>query len=237
MQTLWLATQIVSRLTQHKALTLLEVTSIAIIAYAAWWPKPQDSSVSIMIMCSDEAVQEVSPSPCLPIMDTWQEYVFASLGWAHQHWGQTFCSPAFGEDRTAGHMLGIMVPLTSIFGVIQVASRGITLPSSTELWIWRGSTLGCLILLVPSCLSVMVSALWYHTDLKGRVNGLISLFCLVLYVTLRLYMIFEVFISLCALPRSAYDYSVAKLRSSNLASTQTNSTSTRSLVKPQQINN
>ena len=75
MQTLWLTTQIVSRLIQHKALTLLEVTSMghvacAIIAYAAWWPKPQDSSVPIMIMCSDEAVQELSPSLCLPIMDT-----------------------------------------------------------------------------------------------------------------------------------------------------------------------
>ena len=135
-------------------------------------------------------------------MDTWQEYVFASLGWAHQHWGKTFYSLAFGEDRTAAHMLGIMVLSTSIFGAIHVASWGITLPSSTELWIWQGSTLGCSMLPVPSCLSVMVSALWYHADLKGRVDGLISLFCLILYVTLRLYMIFEVFI----LPRSAYDY-------------------------------
>ena len=44
-QTLWLATQVTTRLIQHKALTLLEVTSMgyvacAIIAYAAWWCKP-----------------------------------------------------------------------------------------------------------------------------------------------------------------------------------------------------
>ena len=55
-------------------------------------------------------------------MDMWQEYVFASLGWAHQHWGKTFYSPAFGEDRTAAHMLGIMVLSTSVFGAIHVAS-------------------------------------------------------------------------------------------------------------------
>ena len=151
--------------------------------------------------------------------------------------GSDLCSPAFGEDCTVGHTLGIMVLSTSIFGVIQVASWGITLPSSTELWIWQGSTLGCFILPVPSCLSVMVSALWYHAGLKGRVDGLISLFCLNLYVTLRLYMIFEVLISLRAAKKRIPLLSAAKLRSSYLVSTQTNSTSARSLVKPQQINN
>ncbi|KAL2038960.1 hypothetical protein N7G274_008300 [Stereocaulon virgatum] len=149
-QTLWLTTQILFRLIQHKVLTLLEVTSMgyvacAIIAYAAWWCKPQDNSVPVMIRCSDAAVDELSSSPCLPFITKWREYAYVSLGWAHQDWGDGAWAAVCGEDYRpnceaagtsdrAAYLLGILILSSSIFGAIHVASWGVTLPSATELW-------------------------------------------------------------------------------------------------------
>ncbi|KAL9064720.1 MAG: hypothetical protein Q9161_008691 [Pseudevernia consocians] len=59
-QALWLVTQVVSRVYQHQAVTLLEVSTLAYAAcastaYVAWWKKPQNTTLPITILCSAEA--------------------------------------------------------------------------------------------------------------------------------------------------------------------------------------
>ena len=65
-QALWLTTQVISRICQHRAVTLLEVsttayTACALTAYIAWWKKPQNPSVPITICCSAEEVPHQNP--------------------------------------------------------------------------------------------------------------------------------------------------------------------------------
>jgi hypothetical protein len=59
MQALWFATHVISRLFQHRAITLLEISTLAYVfcavtAYAAWWKKPQGCTVPVMLGCTEE---------------------------------------------------------------------------------------------------------------------------------------------------------------------------------------
>ena len=82
-QALWLVTQVVSRLCQHHAVTLLEVStcayvSCALMSYAAWWKKPQASVSPIVITCSDESISETMSGPFESSYyetKTWEEFV------------------------------------------------------------------------------------------------------------------------------------------------------------------
>ena len=58
-QGLWVSTQAITRIYQHQALSLLEVTTSAYICcavaiYGFWWSKPQNCSMPLMIPCSEE---------------------------------------------------------------------------------------------------------------------------------------------------------------------------------------
>ena len=59
-QALWFVTQVFSQVAESRAVTPLEVSTrtcaylfSASIAYAAWWKKPQNYSMPLMIDCSD----------------------------------------------------------------------------------------------------------------------------------------------------------------------------------------
>lgn len=74
-QTLWFITQIISRICQHKAVTLLEATTsayafCAILAYAAWWKKAQDCSVPMIFPVSDDTIKGLQPPQHLGMVGT-----------------------------------------------------------------------------------------------------------------------------------------------------------------------
>ena len=63
-QALWLVTQVATRLCQHRAVTLLEISICAyvlcaLLSYAAWWEKSQGCVSPIMISCSDDTFSEL----------------------------------------------------------------------------------------------------------------------------------------------------------------------------------
>lgn len=207
-QALWLITQVVSRLCQQQAVTLLEVSTCAyvlcaLVSYAAWWKKPQGCASPIMIACSDDAMSEIvtrSHEPHYYETETWIEFF-----WAGRHWFKSISDSKYNNSSVVS--LYIFVALTglcpTIFGAIHVASWNISLPSDVELWMWRMSSIYCLVI-GPVFLSIAFlsreTASWID-DFRAWSTSLL----IILYIIVRVFMIVEIFLSLRALPASAFE--------------------------------
>ena len=198
-QALWFVTQVISRVVESRAVTLLEVSTCsyvfcAFITYVAWWKKPQNCSVPLMIDCSDDVIARLPRSGYGDIEGTWAEFIWSGASWE--------VPLPFALSFNA-------LPLC--FGAIHVAAWKIALPSQIELWMWRSSTILC-------CgypfVNIMPLEAWYlirHRSFSGNFYGLPphlpcwQTMVITFYVAVRVYMIIEIFISLRSLPLSAYD--------------------------------
>lgn len=206
-QAFWLVAQVISRVCQHRAVTLLEVSTLAyatcaLTSYVFWWKKPQNASLPITIPCSDETILRRGTDNLLYYSET----SLFEFYWAGQNWLEHFIkvSDPFGQTVS-----GLIALCAAIFGAIHVASWNILLPSSVEQWLWRASALYCctsggLVVLVDIFLVMVVD----HSGLPGGIKKSLSALGILglplLYVIVRIYMIVEVFLSIRALPQSAY---------------------------------
>lgn len=204
-QALWLVTQVVSRLCQHHAVTLLEVStcayvSCALISYAAWWKKPQACISPIIVTCSDETISKIVSVPFKSFYyetKTWEEFT-----WAGRHWSSFLGIDDTDFNDRMGLILVALCP--TLFGAVHVASWNITLPSYVELWIWRASSIYCLVAGVVLIVLLLLLDGDYPESVKDFSMGVLS-FLAAVYVIIRVYMIVELFLSLRALPRSAFE--------------------------------
>ena len=206
-QALWLVTQVVTRLCQHRAVTLLEIStcayvSCALLSYAAWWKKPQGCTSPMMISCSDDTLSE--------LMDrsSGGYYTQESRGeflWAGRDWMESIDFESGRPQTIVYHLcISLAVLCPAVFGAIHVASWNVRLPSDVELWMWRGSSLYCLMTGTTVAVFMLLSA---YDKLPSWLDGIFkNLFLFVgpLYIIVRAYMIVEVFLSLRALPPGAF---------------------------------
>ena len=212
-QALWLVTQIISRVYQRKAVTLLEVSTTAyaacaLTAYLAWWKKPQNPIVPIITSCSaEEFLQQYKENTVYHECKSKGENI-----WAGQNWPR---DSSMREPSDYGPSLDwLCTPVClcffcpAIFGAIHVASWNIQLLSIVEQWLWRGSALYCC---TAGLIYVLPVLFCHYLPLfrEGRTEAAINRWALgviaSVYIVARLYMIVQVFLSLRALPRSAYE--------------------------------
>ena len=205
-QALWLVTQVVTRLCQHRAVTLLEIStcayvSCALLSYAAWWKKSQGCMSPIMISCSEDTLSELLDRSSGGYYNQESRGEFL---WAGRDWWESVDFDS-GRPRTIVFHLctSLAVLCPAAFGAVHVASWNVTLPSDVELWMWRGSSLYCLIIGTTFAVYMLLSAYdktpsWLIVFYKKFLY-----FVGPLYIIVRAYMIVEVFLSLRALPSSA----------------------------------
>ena len=123
-QAIWLVTQVLTRLHQHQAITLLEVSTTAyaacaLTAYVAWWEKPQNAIVPITIPCTDEEFPDANTEDSKYYSEKhYGEYVWAGRAWHEE----------VDDERIAY----LFILCSAIFGVIHLASWNISLLSNTE---------------------------------------------------------------------------------------------------------
>ena len=207
-QALWLVTQVVTRLCQHRAVTLLEIStcayvSCALLSYAAWWKKPQGCMSPIMISCPDGTFSELMDPSSGGYYDQNSRREFL---WAGRNWVEATDFESGGPQTIVFHLcVSLAVLCPAVFGAVHVASWNFRLPSDVELWMWRGSSLCCLItgttLGVYMLLSAYDKTPSWLTDFYKK----FLLFVGPLYIIVRAYMMVEVFLSLRALPPSAFE--------------------------------
>ena len=206
-QALWLVTQVVTRLCQHRAVTLLEISTCAyvlcaLLSYAAWWKKPQGCMSPIMISCSDDTFSELMHRSS---GGYYNQKNSGEFFWAGRDWQESINFENRKPQTVVLHLYASLAPLCpAVFGAVHVASWNVRLPSDVELWMWRASSLYCLIIGTMVAVAMLLSA---YDKLSDRLDGIFINFFLFfgpLYIIIRAYMIVEVFLSLRTLPLSAF---------------------------------
>lgn len=210
-QALWLVTQVISRVSQHRAVTLLEVSTTAyaacaLTAYAAWWKKPQNPTLPITIPCSSEELPQV-------LVNDFSHYYnknsFWEYFWAGQHWTDHVDRLDSGSGFEF-FFYGLLALCPAFFGAIHVASWNIRLLTDIEQWLWRGSALYCCTAgMILSLINLLQKGsdklLLFQENTRDIILGWAFVVNMLVYVLARIFMIVEVFLSLRALPRSAYE--------------------------------
>lgn len=212
-QALWLVAQVISRGCQHHAITLLEITATAyavcaLVAYVAWWKKPQSSDLAIMIPCSEEA---------FPQNTAWKERMYdfdfsgLELAWAGQNFTRHLDAVSYQSDgRYRSLAFAVSALCIALFGAVHFTSWDFALLSHVERWLWRASMVFCCTVgIIVWQLKFLSLILWNFDYISGKTRDAIFVLtvssALILYSMIRLFMSFEVFFSLRALPRSAYE--------------------------------
>jgi len=199
-QVSWFGTQVVSRLVQHRAVTLLEVSTSAYVfyalaAYLAWCKKPQGSQIPLIISSTEKTAAPERMTSYSRVQGTWREFLWGGIDWFEP----------VDKDIPPWH-IALLTLLPTAYGAFYVASWNITLPSKVELWLWRGSGLYCMAFgLSVGLLFAIDRPLDKSPKAALKLSRYLTVGTIALYTMVRLCMGVEVLISLRALPHSAYD--------------------------------
>lgn len=211
MQALWFATQVISRLCQYHTVTLLEVSTLAYVfcavtAYAAWWKKPQGCTVPVILQCTEEEKPSHQENLSLKfnVVELWGLWKWIP-SYDRELWGLSEWATSFDRGVVRrGEGFALFMVLGALYGAIHVASWNIALPSNPELWLWRASSLYCLVFGLLLNLNHTALFLSEYKMVFIRPGYWLLSITTWVYCIVRVFMLVEVFVSLRSLPSSAY---------------------------------
>ena len=220
-QIAWTGVQVIARAVRHLPISQLEITVVAfsvcaIVTYGLNWEKPKGVEVPYTLL----QYQREIPKEVLKVLKgrpKYRPYFFTSLA---EEFGKVlpvkkFFSTLFGSsqrnrlmgspisnddtrDDGSGDVLGILIG-TVLFGALHIAAWNFIFPTRAEQIIWWITSLFCttlILIFIPIVLLVER----FTPDLDDFVFALLS----ILYVLARLFLMVEIFRTLCFLPPDAY---------------------------------
>ena len=199
-QALKVLAEVVSRLSQHLTVSLLEVSTVAYLVmasatYFSWFNKPYD----VMMMTFAEPTAKE------------KEHLLGEHLQGNKHWDiqkhnadikvMSIVWDALPLYRPRVRAISLMLVSCAIFGGILSAAWKSDFPSQTEAWLWRACSIACVVLL-PAIfgLSMLIQA-----EKEPRaVARVFHIPLIVLYFACRLFIIVECFLSFRRAPVSIY---------------------------------
>jgi hypothetical protein len=213
-QITWIAVQVLARVARRLAVSQLEIavvafSSCAIMIYILHWKKPKSVLVPYTVL--------TFPGP-IPVKIARKERIitknnsnfqifFGGTKDAGRSLPQTNGRPirndftpeslARTDDNAVYFALGMALG-SSLFGVIHVAAWNFTFPSKVELILWRVASIYCTVffILFSVLLKIPDRFQWFEDQMRKLASSL--------YVLARVFMIVEMFRTLCFLPPDAY---------------------------------
>ena len=229
-QILWLVIQCIARVVQNLAVSTLEISTVCYIpctiaTYYFWWHKPYDVSSIVVLEWVPEFNDGTNAEPHLrdellslesrhhdrsflrtpiAIFNVFLEIFLHESRWVNRRRSDK-------ERWSYGNMLSIV---SFVFGGLHCIAWNFHFASEWEKWAWRSSCILIGACLPLSWLSTVAGAKWLDMVVRRRGSSAMAhiwvfqasqAFFITLYVCARIFLLFEVFYSLRALPSTCYD--------------------------------
>jgi hypothetical protein len=213
-QITWIVVQVLARVARRLAVSQLEIavvafSSCAIMIYILHWKKPKGVLVpyTVLTLPGPIPVEIARKESIINKNDSYFRVFFRGTKDVWRSLPQTNGRP-IPNDVIPGHLsyyfdsfyyciLGLGLG-SSLFGGIHIAAWNFTFPTKVELILWRVASIYCTVFLgLFIVLSALLSGFeWFRIQMKKLVSSL--------YVLARVFMIVEMFRTLCFLPPDAY---------------------------------
>lgn len=232
-QAVWLLAQVIARGVQHLPVTLLELSTVALIMCTAatlffwfWKPLNVDMSTSLVLdITVAEVLLRAGDSAKLPFRDTPLDFIEPNLYTSTQmplarYWGaQERPLPRIPNDRDSKlHSFPIIISLaipTSAFSLLHLIAWKFEFPSPFEQSLWRWTCISSGIILAVGCFVEAASIVYdgYTTTGLTTLNryklrwptNILFFVPGVLYMTSRVIVVVEVALSLRLVPIGCFE--------------------------------
>ena len=210
-QIIWATIQIIVRAVRNIAISQLELAVIAfatcaVIIYLLYWSKPKSvSTVTTILQYQDQIPKDVLQriEICTAGTSQFGTFLFTAKGGLkprHGSWIENDALEFPGGDYSIALATWAMAFGATLFGGIHIGAWNFEFPSRIELILWRcasviSASFG------PTILLLIYLKSFYPKVSNGNILTPISTF---LYIMARLFLLVEIFRTLCFLPPDAY---------------------------------
>jgi hypothetical protein len=209
-QIIWATIQIIVRTARKLAISQLELAVIAfaacaVVIYLLYWSKPKSASATITILRYQDQIPKdvlkLIKDPTVRIGSIFLQDINERL-----RRGSRIQNDAMEEEEDNENGWVVTLALTlgaALFGGIHIGAWNFDFPSRIELIFWRCASVYSAAY-GPGLLVYGIVIDWFFGENKEKINKIFVPLLTFLYIIARLYLLIDIFRTLCFLPPGAY---------------------------------